>query len=157
MLLIIVLHRITVWISVLFSLWLQSTFITTLPITFYIIGPNYNLHIPLPSISFSLVPREVNCTFPAAADSWLGKYKWLVMKYFLFSETRLSFITISICIYFRKCVALSTGYLFTKFIVLSSNKIFKMWEFVIYCNCNFNISKKSFAIFDLSGHWNPCM
>ena len=35
-------------------------------------------------------------------------------------EARLSFITISICIYFRKCVALSTGYLLTKFIVLSS-------------------------------------
>ena len=129
-LLIIVLLGTTVWISVLFSLWLQSTFITTLPITFYIIGPNYNLEPThsSPSISLSLVYQIAvfSCCAADCGNINSGAGDWVLGWYEIFSifrdEARLSFITISICIYFRKCVALSPGYLLTKCIVLSTIK-----------------------------------
>ena len=96
----------------------QITTYTFLSLNFYI-------------ISTYVIPTEVNCSFLSAdygninsVGRGTGVVAGLMVGYEIFSifrdEARLSFITISICIYFRKCVALSTGYLLTKFIVLST-------------------------------------
>ena len=70
-------------------------------------------------LQFFLLYMLKNINSVGGDEAWRGEVGYEIFSIFR-DEARLSFITISICIYFRKCVALSTGYLLTKFIVLST-------------------------------------